>query len=91
MVSDSMVRFENCPSAMTEDHLRHMLSRYELTPKGSTIVKWKGRTSDGRIPPLTFVVRFASPAYARAAVRELQGKLLQGRPMKLIQYPKQLL
>lgn len=91
VVSDSMVRFENCPNSLTEDYLRHMLSRYELTPKGSTIIKWKGQTSDGRVPPPTFVVRFASPAYARAAVRELQGKLMEGRPMKLIQYPRQLL
>ena len=91
VVSDSMVRFENCPHSLTEDYLRHMLSRYELSPKGSTIIKWKGQTSDGRVPPPTFVVRFASPAYARAAVRELQGKLMEGRPMKLIQYPKQLL
>ncbi len=91
VVSDSMVRFENCPHSLTEDTLRHMLSRYELTPKGSTIIKWKGQTSDGRVPPPTFVVRFASPAYARAAVRELQGKLMDGKPMKLIQYPKQLL
>jgi len=91
VVSDSMVRFENCPSALTEDHLRHMLSRYELTPKGSTILRWKCQTNDGKIPPLTFVVRFASPAYARAAVREMQGKLLEGKPMRLIQYPRQLL
>ena len=91
VVSDSMVRFENCPPTLTEDYLRHMLSRYELTPKGSTILRWRGQTSDGRIPPLTFVARFASPAYARAAVREMQGKFLDERPIKLIQYPRQLL
>ena len=91
VVNDSMVRFENCPDVLTEDHLRHMLSRYELTRRGSTILRWRGRTSDGRVPPLTFVVRFACPANARAAVREMQGKILEGRPMKLIQYPRQLL
>mmetsp|Transcript_19247 Transcript_19247/g.47917 ORF Transcript_19247/g.47917 Transcript_19247/m.47917 type:complete len:416 (+) Transcript_19247:110-1357(+) len=91
VISDSMVRFENCPRTLTEDYLRHMLSRYELTPLGSTIIQWKGKTNDGKLPPLTFVVRFASPAYARAAVREMQGKMLEGRPMKLIQYPRQLL
>lgn len=91
VVSDSMVRFENCPQGLTEDYLRHKLSRFELTPKGSTIIQFKGRTSDGRTPPLTFVVRFASPADARAAVREMQGKLMEGKPLKLIQYPKQLL
>ena len=91
VVSDSMVRFENCPQGLTEDYLRHKLSRYELTPKGSTIIQFKGRTSDGRTPPLTFVVRFASPAYARAAVREMQGRIIEGKPLKLIQYPKQLL
>mmetsp|Transcript_25210 Transcript_25210/g.69511 ORF Transcript_25210/g.69511 Transcript_25210/m.69511 type:complete len:444 (-) Transcript_25210:3807-5138(-) len=91
LVNDTMVRFENCPSDLTEDYLRHMLSRYELTAKGSTIIKWKGRTDDGKAPPLTYVVRFATAAYARAAVREMQGKLLKGQAIRLIQYPRQLL
>ena len=91
VVNDTMVRFENCPSDLTEDFLRHLLSRYELTAKGPTIIKWKGRTDDGKAPPLTYVVRFASAAYARAAIREMQGKLLKGQAIKLIQYPKQLI
>lgn len=91
VVNDSMVRFENCPADLTEDYLRHLLSRYELTTKGSTVIKWRGMTDDGKAPPLTYVVRFASPAYARAAVREMQGNFLKGQPIKLIQYPKQLL
>ena len=94
VVSDSMVRFENCPQSLTADYLRHKLSRYELTQKGSTIIEFKGRVSNGetwRITPLTYVVRFASPAFARAAVRELQGRMIEGRRLKLIQYPKQLL
>jgi len=91
VVNDTMVRFENCPPDLSEDYLRHLLSRYELTTKGSTIIKWKGMTDDGKAPPLTYVVRFDSAAYARAAVREMQGKLLKGQAIKLIQYPKQMI
>jgi len=97
VVNDSMVRFENCPPELSEVHLRDRLSRYELTPKGNTVIQWRGRTPDGKDPPLTYVVRFASPAYARAAVREMQGNEFwwenerQMKPIKLVQYPKQLL
>ena len=86
------VRFENCPSTLSEDYLRRMLSRYELTTKGNTIVKWKGRTDDGKIlPSTTYVARFANAAWARAAVREMQSMTLDGKVIKLVQYPKQLM
>lgn len=90
VVSDSMVRFENCPADLTQSNLRFMLSRFELTRKGTTIIRWKGRIGGGRVQPVTYVVRFDSPAYARAAVREMQGKMFEGRLMKLVQYPRQL-
>jgi hypothetical protein len=89
-VDDTMVRFESCPNTLTQDHLRHLLSRYELAMTGETIVKWKGMTNTGDYPPLTYVVRFSDAAWARAAVREMQAFELDGKTMKLIQYPRQL-
>jgi hypothetical protein len=35
-------------------------------------------------------VRFASPAWARAAVREMQALQVRGKIVKLVQYPNQL-
>jgi hypothetical protein len=89
-VDDTMVRFESCPNTLTQDHLRHLLSRYELAMTGETIVKWKGMTNTGDYPPLTYVVRFSDAAWARAAVREMQAFELEGKIIKLIQYPRQL-
>mmetsp|Transcript_6564 Transcript_6564/g.7610 ORF Transcript_6564/g.7610 Transcript_6564/m.7610 type:complete len:435 (-) Transcript_6564:35-1339(-) len=90
-VDDTMVRFENCPQMLNQDYLRHIVSRYELAMRGETIVKWKGMTSTGDSPPLTYVVRFANAAWARAAVREMQAYEIDGKIIKLIQYPKQLI
>jgi len=39
----------------------------------------------------TFIVRFESAADARAAIREMQMVELEGRQLRLAQYPKQLL
>ena len=89
-VDDTMVRFESCPNTLTQDHLRHLLSRYELAMTGETIVKWKGMTNTGDYAPLTYVVRFYDAAWARAAVREMQAFELDGKTIKLIQYPRQL-
>jgi len=91
VVDDSMVRVENCPSTLNQENLRHMLSRYELAPRGDTIIKWKGKTNDGKVPQPMYVVRFSSAAWARAAVRELQNTAVDEKSIKLIQYPRQLL
>jgi hypothetical protein len=37
-----------------------------------------------------FVVRFASASWARAAIREMQGLRVNGKSIKMIQYPNQL-
>lgn len=89
LVDQSMVRFENCPFDLTDEELRLRLSRYDLAGTGNTIIKWKGRTNDGKKAPLMYVVRFASAAWARAAVREMQSLHLRGKVIKLIQYPNQ--
>jgi hypothetical protein len=84
-VSDSMVRVENGPDKMNKDHLRHLFRRYDLTTEGDTISGWKVDTQKRM-----FLVRFADPANARAAVREMQGIEVQGREIRLSQYPKQI-
>ena len=89
-VDDTMVRFENCPPGLTQDHLRHILSRYELAMEGETIVKWMGMSNTPYAQPLTYVVRFARADWARAAVREMQAFEQDGKIIKLVQYPKQL-
>jgi hypothetical protein len=90
LVDDSMVRFENCPFGLTEEEIRLRLSRYDLAPVGKTIIEWEGMTNDGKKAPLMYVVRFASPAWARAAVREMQALQVRGKIVKLVQYPNQL-
>jgi hypothetical protein len=90
VIDDTMVRIENCPYDLTDEYTRYLLSRYDLAPTGRTVIKWKGKTNDGKQAPLMFVVRFASAAWARAAVRELQSTLINGKSVKLIPYPKQM-
>jgi hypothetical protein len=107
LVDDTMVRVENCPSDITEDYLRYLLSRYELARFGPTVIPWKGITPDGKRQHM-FVVRFHSAAWARAAIREMQDMPVSGpkvttaarqtqdvemseRRLRLMQYPKQRL
>jgi hypothetical protein len=91
IVSDSMVRVENVPNTMTASLLMLMLSRYDLaTQDGPTIIEWQDATSDGKVAPLMFVVRFADAAWARAALRELQSSRVEGKTIKLAQYPQQI-
>ncbi|KAL3930447.1 MAG: hypothetical protein SGBAC_011763 [Bacillariaceae sp.] len=90
VVDDSMVRVENCPPGMRDEDIQLRLSRFDLAPEGKTVIHWKGRTNDGKRAPLMFVVRFASAAWARAAIREMQGLRVNGKSIKMIQYPNQL-
>ena len=90
IVDDSMVRIENCSPQLSHEDVRHLLSRYELAHHGITILKWKGRTNNGIVAPLLYIVRFADASWARAAVRELQSTFMDGKEMKLVPYPQQI-
>jgi hypothetical protein len=91
LVDNSMVRIENCPPDMESEYVRYILSRYDLAYQGNTVLRWKGKTNDGKVAPLMYIVRFASASWARAAVRELQSTVFNGgKKVKLIQYPKQI-
>lgn len=89
-LDDSHVRIENCHSDLDSEYIRYMLSRYDLAFSGTTIVEWKAKTNDGKVAPLMFVIRFADAAWARAAVRELQGTRLNAKNVRFVQYPNQL-
>jgi hypothetical protein len=90
IVDDTMVRIENCPFGMDANYVRYMMSRYELAHEGNTILQWRGTTNDGKVAPLMFIVRFASASWARAAIRECQATQINGKTIKLVQYPKQI-
>lgn len=90
-VSDATVRVENCPDSATSLTLLNLFSRYDLRTDGPSVVQWSGQTSDGKIPPPTWLVYFADAAWARAALRERQGAIVDGRALLLAQYPKQML
>ena len=90
VVDDSMVRFESCPDTMTAEQLRMLMSRFELARSGPTVLPWKKATSDGKSHNM-FIVRFLDASWARAAVREKQSMYRDGRRLRLIQFPKQLL
>jgi hypothetical protein len=90
IVDDTMVRIENCPLEMDANYVRYMFSRYELAKEGNTVLQWKGKTNDGKIAPLMFIVRFATASWARAAIRECQAALVNGKTIKLVQYPNQI-
>lgn len=90
VVTDSMIRVENCPASLTAETVTLMMSRYDLTPIGHTVSEWKGETLDGKVAPLMFVVHFADPSWARAAVRDLQATNVDGKFLTFAQYPRQL-
>jgi hypothetical protein len=90
IVDDTMVRIENCPFDMDANYVRYMVSRYQLAPEGNTVLEWRGTTNDGKVAPLMFIVRFASASWARAAIRECQATVVNGKTIKLVQYPQQI-
>jgi hypothetical protein len=85
-VSDSMIRVENCDDGMTVNHVRHLFRRYDLTREGPS-VRVMNEGSQHKI----FLVHFADPSWARAAIRELQGLRMRQDFLRLAQYPKQIL
>lgn len=85
-VSDSMIRVENCNDDMTVDHIRHLFRRYDLTREGPSV-----RVISEGSQHKVFLVCFADPSWARAAVRELQGVRVKQDHLRLAQYPKQIL
>lgn len=91
VVTDSMIRIESCPDSLTAEDVMLMMSRYDLNPIGPSVQEWKGLTEDGmKQAPLMFVVHFADPSWARAAVRDLQSTEIDGKILRLAQYPRQM-
>jgi len=91
-ISDATIRVENCPDTASPLTLLNLFSRFDLRMDGGpAVVQWSCRTSDGKVPPTTWLVHFADASWARAALREKQGATIEGRPVTLAQYPKHLL
>jgi len=91
-LSDATLRVENCPDSATPMTIINLFSRFDLRQDGGPpVVQWSGRTSDGKVPPSTWLVHFADPSWARAALRETQGANVAGRVIRLAQYPRQIL
>ncbi len=90
-ISDATIRVENCPDNATPLTLLNLFSRFDLRMDGPSVVQWDGQTNDGKTPPTTWLVYFADPAWARAALREKQGAQITGCTITLAQYPRQIL
>ena len=86
-VNESMIRVENFPFGISHDSMRHLFRRYDLASDGPTILPWVSKVTGFKM----FVVRFANPSWARAAVRELQGVEIENCQLRLAQYPKQII
>lgn len=86
-VSDCMIRVENSQLGTTVDNVRHLFRRYDTTWEGPSVVECKFRDKQSSV----FIVHFADPSWARAAVRELQGIEVRGNFLLLAQYPRQIL
>ena len=85
-VSDSMIRVENVSARLTVDHIRHLFRRYDMTREGPSV-----RVLNEGTQHKLFLVHFADPSWARAAVRELQSVRVGRDFLRLAQYPKQIL
>jgi len=102
-ISDNVVRVENCSRDSTMDDVRYFFNRYDIADERTEdnlksvdqIVTGSGEVSRNKntTPSKTnsFLVRFASAADARAAVREKQNVEFMGRRLRLAQYSRQII
>ena len=84
-VSESMIRVENVLNNMSVDSIRHLFRRYDMTREGPSV-----KVLNENTPHKLFIVHFADPSWARAAVRELQGVRVRDKFLRMAQYPKQI-
>lgn len=92
VISDATIRVENCPNNLKRIFLLNFFSRFDLSMKTESIVPWQGVTPDGKESSSpTFLIHFADPSWARAAIRERQGANINGANVRLVQFPRQLL
>jgi hypothetical protein len=93
VLSDAMIRVENCPEDLTKVALLNFFSRFDLSlsKEHESIIPWAGITPEGRqASHPTFLVHFADASWARAALRERQGAKMSGQTVRLVQFPRQL-
>lgn len=102
-ISDYVVRVENCSRDSTVDDVMYFFNRYDIADERTDdnlksvelIVTGSDEAprSKSATPSKTnsFLVRFASAADARAAVREKQNVEFMGRRLRLAQYSRQII
>ena len=112
-ITNATVRVEDCPMYVSEYDLLKLFSRFDLADSNrqEAVEQWdaapeilSGKKNPNGIPTSkTFLVHFASAAWARAAIREFQGTTFPPKkfshhpevsyspPIIMMQYPKQIL
>jgi len=91
-ISDATIRVENCPDHLPKLAFLNLFSRFDLSMTTESVVSWKGVTPKGKeASSQTYLVHFADPSWARAAIRERQGAEVSGMSLRLVQFPRQLL
>ncbi|GFH59355.1 hypothetical protein CTEN210_15831 [Chaetoceros tenuissimus] len=101
-ISENVIRVENCPLESCEEDVFHFFSRYEFVDERESQFKpvdqvvygsssKKFAKSDTPSMTNSFLVRFASTANARAAIREKQNVEFMGKRLRLAQYSRQIL
>jgi hypothetical protein len=89
-VSDCTLRVEDAPPSATAAQLLHYFTLYDCL----SVEPWHGATTGGKESRPTWLVHFADPSWARAALREKQATYLFSetiKPIRLAPYPKQML
>lgn len=86
-ISDSTVRIENCLGDINEWLLTRFLARYDVC----SVRPWSCPIRKEHNVPDIYLADFPSPAWARAAVREVKVRNRLGRMIVLAQFPQQLL
>lgn len=93
-VTDATLRVEGFPHTSSPLLLMNLFSRFDLDEtreRGPSIQPWKQQTVDGKSSSTTWLVHFADPSWARAALRERQAAEFKGNTLVLAPYPEQIL
>jgi len=85
-IDDNVIRVENCDKQVTRNNLRHAFRRFDFSHQTPNIWDWENEHTKGK---KIFLLRFADSAWARAAIREMQGFYIHEKDIQLAQYPKQ--
>ena len=89
--SAATIRIEGLDEKMTHTHIMNLVSRYELVSNTNKVDPIQEYTCDIMYVPRTVLVHLRDESWARAAVRDLQGRVVFGKKLTVAQYPRQIL